>query len=81
MRKSKHDLTRPPFQVGADEIKNIIAILDDKDKKDGPFVTKAFAEGLHVGGERYVATRVEDRHVYGRKVYPLTLPPPEKQLR
>ncbi|KAK4148645.1 putative profilin [Chaetomidium leptoderma] len=59
--------TTPDFAVGADEIKTLIAILNDPDKQDGPAVKKAFEEGIHVAGERYVATRVEEGHVYGRK--------------
>lgn len=31
-------------------------------------VDKALAEGAHVGGERYVIFRVEDRSMYGRQV-------------
>lgn len=51
-------------------MKNIIAILNETDKENGTATTKAFAEGIHVAGQRYVATRVEDRHVYGRQVRP-----------
>ncbi len=29
---------------------------------------KAFAEGFHVAGERYVVTKIEDRSLYGRLV-------------
>jgi hypothetical protein len=29
---------------------------------------KLYAEGLHVGGERYVLTKAEDRSLYARKV-------------
>ncbi|KAK3307101.1 profilin [Chaetomium strumarium] len=54
------------FSVGADELKNLISILNEQDKKDGPAVIKAYSDGIHVAGERYVATRIEDRHVYGR---------------
>jgi profilin len=59
--------TTPDFSISADELKNIVAILGDLDKKDRPAVDKAFGEGIHVAGERYVATRAEDRHVYGRQ--------------
>jgi hypothetical protein len=31
-------------------------------------VDKLYAEGLHVGGERYVLTKAEDRSLYARKV-------------
>lgn len=56
----------PGFTVGADEIKNIIAILNESDKVAGPTAVKAFSEGIHVAGERFVATRIEENHVYGR---------------
>lgn len=28
----------------------------------------AYGDGIYVAGQRYVATRVEDRHIYGRQV-------------
>lgn len=31
-------------------------------------VDALYAEGLHVGGERYVLTKAEDRSLYARKV-------------
>jgi len=55
----------PGFTVSADEMKNIVQILAENGK--GSSVDKAFADGLHVGGERYVAFNIVDRHVYGRK--------------
>ncbi|KAK4204164.1 putative profilin [Triangularia verruculosa] len=57
----------PGFTVAPSEITAIISILNESDKSNGPAATKAFAEGIHVAGERYVATRNEDRHVYGRQ--------------
>ncbi|KAL2262668.1 hypothetical protein VTK26DRAFT_538 [Humicola hyalothermophila] len=57
----------PNFSVSNDEIKTIIAILDDPNKQNGEAVSKAFADGLYVGGERYVVFRVEDTHIYGRQ--------------
>ncbi|KAK4134368.1 hypothetical protein BT67DRAFT_381193, partial [Trichocladium antarcticum] len=56
------------FTVKPEEIQEVIAILNETDKENGPSVTKAFAEGIHVAGERYVITRIEDRHVYARHV-------------
>ncbi|KAM7206866.1 Profilin [Naviculisporaceae sp. PSN 640] len=53
------------FTVKPDEAKEIVAILEGGGK--GPAVDKAFSEGIHVDGERYVAFNVEDRHIYGRK--------------
>ncbi|KAK4217853.1 profilin [Rhypophila decipiens] len=55
----------PGFTVKPEEAKEIVAILACNGK-GGP-VDKAFSEGIHVDGERYVAFNVEDRHIYGRK--------------
>ncbi|KAL2134669.1 hypothetical protein VTI74DRAFT_11180 [Chaetomium olivicolor] len=57
----------PNFSVSTDELKAIIAILKEEGKADAAPVAKAFSEGIHVAGERYVATRIEDRHIYARK--------------
>jgi profilin len=46
-----------------------VAVLNEPDKTNGAAVVKAYSEGLYVAGERFVATRVEDRHIYGRKVH------------
>ncbi|KAK3903902.1 profilin [Staphylotrichum tortipilum] len=59
--------TTTGFSVGANELKDIVAILNEGDSTSGPASTKAFADGLHVGGERFVATRIEDGHIYARK--------------
>lgn len=32
-------------------------------------IDKAFAEGLHIAGERYVLAKAEDGSVYARKVW------------
>jgi len=41
-------------------MKSIVAVLGgDKDK--------AFSDGIHIAGERYVAFNVEGRHIYGRR--------------
>lgn len=42
----------------------------------GPNVNKVFAEGIHVGGQRYVAFNIEGRHIYGRQVRLSLHPPP-----
>ena len=45
-------------------MKNLVAIVSSsKEAAD-----KAYAEGVHVGGERFVVTKLEDRSLYGRKV-------------
>jgi len=59
--------TTPGFQISANELKTIVAVLNELDKPDSQAITKVYSEGIHVAGERFVATRVEDRHIYGRK--------------
>ena len=44
-------------------MKNIVEIL-----KGGAAADKVWTDGLHVGGERFVVTKVEGRSIYGRKV-------------
>jgi hypothetical protein len=36
--------------------------------KGGSAADKLWTDGLHIGGERYVVTKAEDRSIYGRKV-------------
>lgn len=51
-------------QIKPEEMKVISAIVSgDKAAKD-----TAFAEGLFIGGERYVMARAEDRSIYARSV-------------
>lgn len=50
------------FTITPEEGANIAAIL-----AGGPAKDKAFADGFHASGERFVATRAEDRSLYGRK--------------
>jgi len=57
--------TTPGFSLKPEEMKTIVAILKDGGK--GPAVDKAFGEGIHIAGERFVAFNIEDRHVYGRQ--------------
>lgn len=45
-------------------MKNLANILN----ASGDAVDKAHAEGVHVGGERYVVTKIEDRSAYCRLV-------------
>jgi len=49
-------------------MQNIIAILDEsaKDSAQKPKTDKAFSEGLHIAGQRYVITRIEGNHIYAR---------------
>ncbi|KEZ41119.1 hypothetical protein SAPIO_CDS7184 [Scedosporium apiospermum] len=48
------------FQISPEEGKTIAKALGgDRDA--------VFADGFHVGGERYVVTRAEDRSLYGRQ--------------
>jgi profilin len=48
----------------------------DAEKEARPAVDKAFADGVHVAGERYVAARIDGRSAYVRQVRPLIQPPP-----
>lgn len=50
-----------PKQVSTVEMKEIIAGLSGT-------VDKLYADGIHVGGERYVLTKAEGRSLYARKV-------------
>lgn len=52
----------------------IIAVLNAQGDTNAAPVSKAFSEGIYVDGERYVATRIEDRHIYARKVRSLIIP-------
>lgn len=45
-------------------MKHIADILDNA----GGAVDKAYAEGVYVGGVRYVLTKVEGRSLYARQV-------------
>ena len=57
------------MQLKPEEMKLISSIVaGDSTAKD-----KAFAEGLYVGGERFVMARAEDRSIYARAVRILTL--------
>ncbi|KAK3987855.1 putative profilin [Cladorrhinum sp. PSN332] len=56
----------PGFTVGADEISTIVGILAEAGSDNHPKTDKAYGEGLHVAGERYVAFRIEGNHIYGR---------------
>lgn len=50
-------------------MKNIASIVSG----DQGAVDKAFAEGLHVAGERFVLTKNDDGSVYARKVRHLAI--------
>ncbi|KAI0132300.1 profilin [Xylariales sp. AK1849] len=54
--------TSSGFTIKPDEMLNLATIL--KGSEDAK--SKAFGEGIHIAGERYVAFRIEDRSVYGR---------------
>lgn len=51
-------------QISAEEMKNLASIVTG----DQAAIDKAFAEGLHIAGERYVLAKAEDGSVYARKV-------------
>ncbi|RSL92845.1 hypothetical protein CEP52_013598 [Fusarium oligoseptatum] len=51
------------FQLKPEEMKAISSIVSE----DKAAIDKAFGEGLYIGGERYVLTRVEGRSLYARQ--------------
>lgn len=51
-------------QISAEEMKNIASIVTG----DKAAVDKAFAEGLHIAGERFVLTKNDEGSLYARKV-------------
>ncbi|KAK8060411.1 profilin, partial [Apiospora sp. TS-2023a] len=51
------------FTIKPEEMKNIANVLTGA----AGAVDKALAEGAHIGGERYVIFRAEDRSMYGRQ--------------
>lgn len=53
-----------PQQIAADEMKNIASLVTGEQAA----IDKAFAEGLHIAGERYVLAKAEEGSVYARKV-------------
>lgn len=42
--------------------------LADIAKGESAAVDKAHAEGIHVAGERFVVTRIDDGNIYARQV-------------
>lgn len=42
--------------------------LADITKGESAAVDKAHAEGIHVAGERFVVTRIDDGNIYARQV-------------
>lgn len=48
--------------------------LADITKGESAAVDKAHAEGIHVAGERFVVTRIDDGNIYARQVRPTTVP-------
>lgn len=53
----------PEFQLKPEEMTALVAILSGSSDA----VDKAHAEGVHVTGNRYVVTRIEDRSLYARQ--------------
>ncbi|RYO88704.1 hypothetical protein DL766_004416 [Monosporascus sp. MC13-8B] len=51
------------FAVKPDEMKNLVNIVSAASGA----IDKAHAEGVHVNGERYVVTKIEDRSMYCRQ--------------
>ena len=59
-------LTKFCTQIKPDELKAIVAAYQDKGDKNG--VKHVQSEGIHVGGERFVVLKADDRSLYGKKV-------------
>lgn len=51
-------------QISAEEMKNIADIASG----DQAAIDKAYGEGIHVAGERFVVAKIDDGSVYARKV-------------
>ncbi|XXG94423.1 profilin, required for normal timing of actin polymerization in response to thermal stress [Hypoxylon texense] len=51
------------FTIKPEEMKNLVSIITKAPGAED----KAYAEGFHVAGERYVAFKIEDRSLYGRQ--------------
>ncbi|KAK2613522.1 hypothetical protein N8I77_000431 [Diaporthe amygdali] len=56
-------LTRNGKQISAEEMKNLADIA----RGETAAVDKAHAEGIHVAGERFVVTRIDDGNIYARQ--------------
>lgn len=61
-------------QISAEEMKNIAEIASGKQAA----IDKAYGEGIHVAGERFVVAKVDDGSVYARKVCPLSVISPQR---
>ncbi|KAJ4390745.1 profilin, required for normal timing of actin polymerization in response to thermal stress [Gnomoniopsis smithogilvyi] len=55
--------TSSGYTISAEEMKNLASIVTGEQAA----IDKAFAEGLHIAGERYVLAKAEDGSVYARK--------------
>lgn len=56
----------PLIQVKPNEMQEVVAAY--KDKGDANGVKKVQSTGLHVGGDRFIVIKADDRSVYGKKV-------------
>ncbi|KAJ4423711.1 profilin, required for normal timing of actin polymerization in response to thermal stress [Gnomoniopsis sp. IMI 355080] len=55
--------TTSGYTISAEEMKNLASIVTGEQAA----IDKAFAEGLHIAGERYVLAKAEDGSAYARK--------------
>lgn len=53
-------------QVTPQELKEVVAAFADKGDANG--VKQVQSTGIHVGGERYVVLKADERSLYGKKV-------------
>lgn len=56
----------PHTQVKPAEMQEVVSAY--KDKGDANGVKKVQSTGLHVGGDRFIVIKADDRSVYGKKV-------------
>ncbi|KAK2759977.1 profilin, required for normal timing of actin polymerization in response to thermal stress [Arachnomyces sp. PD_36] len=54
--------TTPGFTVSPSEISEVVGSFSDNSD-----VKKVQSEGFHIGGEKFVALKAEDRSLYGKK--------------
>jgi hypothetical protein len=52
-----------PGQVKPEEMKVIVGAYAEAKQADA-----LWTDGLHIAGERYVVTKIDERSIYGRKV-------------
>ncbi|KAI9651870.1 MAG: profilin, required for normal timing of actin polymerization in response to thermal stress [Alyxoria varia] len=57
--------TSPGFSVAPQELKDVVTAFNDKGDANG--VKQVQSTGIHIGGERYVVLKADERSLYGKK--------------